>query len=553
MSQPNQLQLVPLGGLGEFGMNLMVYRWGDDCIVVDAGLMFPGEEHLGVDVVLPDMSYLDGCGTLHGVVLTHGHEDHIGALPYLLARHDVPVFGTPYTLGLVRRRLAERQGLADRSLLPLDGAGLTLGPFTVESLPAAHSIPQSRMLVVRTPIGVVVHTADFKLDPAPIDGAGTDLDALGRLGQAGVLALLADSTNADRPGATPGERSVAEAIEPLVRRTRGRIVVTTFASHVHRLRLLGEIAARNRRRLALVGASLCAHADVAEQLGLLPLPDGSRVAADAIMDLAADRVLVVASGSQGEPASAMARIAVARHPQVAIGAGDLVIHSARSIPGSEKSISRMVNHALRRGAEVVTAADAPVHVSGHAAADELRTLHRLLKPRFLIPIHGEYKQLAAHVRLALDSGIESRRVVLAESGDVIAISPERVEIAGRVRVGQVLIDADLGEVDLSVLEDRRRIAGDGLVVPVVAVRRESGVVDGYPEIVTRGFAPLSGESDGSWIEEARRIVAASVTAATPEERGDEGLLRERVQTELRRFLRRRTNRRPLVIPVILEL
>ena len=554
MSHPTQLQLVPLGGLGEFGMNSMVYRWGSDCLVVDAGMMFPGESHLGIDVVVPDLSFLESCGTLHAVILTHGHEDHIGALPYLLARHDVPVYATPYTRGLLRRRLDEYDTASGRELRTLGHDPLSLGPFTVEALAVPHSIPQSRMLAVHTPVGTVVHTADFKLDPDPVDGFGADLPRrLGDLGRDGVLAVLSDSTNADRPGTTPGERSVAGALARLVAGARGRVVVTTFASHMHRLQLLGEIAARHGRRLALVGASLRAHADVAQQHGLLPFPAGLRVPPERIMDLAPDQVLVVAAGSQGEPLSAMARIAVGSHKHVEIGDGDLVIHSAREIPGCGKSIARMINHLLRRGAEVSTAADAPVHVSGHAAQDELRQLLQLLRPRYVVPIHGEYRQLSAHARLAVDCGIDVSRVQLADSGDVIAVDHDGISVVDRVQVGQVFIDRTLDEVDLSVLHDRRRIAGDGIVVPVIAVHRESGAANGYPKILACGFVPISDDPAGDVMAEARRVVAAALADATAEERGDEGLLRARIQTELKRFLRRRTNRRPLVIPVILEL
>ena len=552
MSRPTKLELVPLGGLGEFGMNLMVYRWGADSLVVDAGMMFPGEEHLGVDVVIPDLSYLESCGTLHGVVLTHGHEDHIGALPYLLARHDVPVYGTPYTLGLARRRLAEHGAAAAAGLYPLDATPVRLGPFTVEPLAAAHSIPQSRMLVVHTPLGPIVHTADFKLDPDPVDGIGTDMVRLAALGRDGVLALLSDSTNADRPGRTPGERHVLEGFEPLLARARGRVIVTTFASHIHRLELLAHLAARHGRRLALIGTSLEAHVEVAEGLGLLRWPAGVRLQADAVGTLPPEHVLAVVSGSQGEPNSAMARVAVGRHRQLAIGPGDLVVHAARQIPGNEKAIGRLINHLLRRGAEVVTAAEAPVHVSGHAAADELATLFELLRPRAFLPIHGEYRQLAAHARLARAAGLCAASVVEAESGDVVALSASGPAVVDRVPVGQVFIDESLDPVDHAVLRERRRLADDGIVVAVVALRRASGAIDGYPQILARGFVP-GADGTADWIAEARRVIVDLLADALPEERGDEGLLRARVQTELGRFLRRRTGRRPLVVPVILEL
>jgi ribonuclease J len=535
-------------------MNLMLYRWGQDCLVVDAGMMFPGAEHLGVDVVIPDMSFLDECGRLLAVILTHGHEDHIGALPYLLAKHDVPVYSTPYTQGLIRHRLEEHNLLSGRSLhlLPADGAPLTFGPFQVESLTAAHSIPQARMLVLRTPLGVIVHTADFKLDPTPVDGVGTDMRRLAQLGREGVLALLSDSTNADQPGFTPSERSVRPGLEALLVRSSHRIFVTTFSSHIHRVQQLGQLAQRHGRKIALVGTSLRVHAEVAERLGLLQLPAGTRVSAETAMTLPRQQVLIVASGSQGEPMSAAARIAVGKHREVEIDTGDLVIHSARPIPGNHKSIGRMLNHFLRRGAEVVTAAEAPIHVSGHPAQDELRLLLQLLRPKYLVPIHGEYRQLHAHARLGVDCGMDPAHVQLADTGDVIALDDRTIGIRDRVRVGQVFLDATLEQVDRAMLRDRKRVAWDGLVVPVVAVDRQRGVLSGYPQILTRGFLP-DVEPDEGLLLEAKQLLAQSLTDASPEERADEGLLRARIQAELKRFLRRRTQREPLILPVIVEL
>jgi len=551
----SHLEVIALGGLGEFGMNMTVYRWGGDCLVVDAGMMFPGSEHLGVDVVIPDMSFLDDCGTLHAIVLTHGHEDHIGALSYLLARRDLPVYATPFTAGLVERRLTEHGIAAGRRILPLPAAGEAsrLGPFVLETITAAHSIPQARMLVLRTPAGIVVHTADFKLDPSPLDEEGTDLARLAAIGGEGVLLLLSDSTNADRPGFTPGERSVVAALDRLLAGASGRVVVTTFSSQIQRIGALGRLAARHGRRLALAGTSLQGHAEVADRLGLLRLPPDVRVGLESAGEIEPRRLLVIAGGSQGEPMSAMARIAVGKHRHVAIGEGDLAIHSAREIPGNEKSIGRMINHLMRRGAEVVSARDAAVHVSGHASQDELRLLLRLLRPRFFVPIHGEYRQLRAHARLAAEAGLDAGRICLADTGDVIAVGPAAIGIGGRVRVGQVMIDGTLEEIDWTVLRDRRRIAGDGIVVPVVAVDRASGSVNALPEIIARGFGPIGEHTDDELMLEARQVVAATLRDASPEERTDEGLLRARVQGDLRRFLRRRTQRQPLVIPVIVEL
>jgi ribonuclease J len=546
------LEIIPLGGLGEFGMNLMVYRSGEDCLVVDAGMMFPGAEHLGVDVVIPDLAFLDDCGTIHGVILTHGHEDHQGALPFLLGRHDVPVYATPLSLGLLRRRLTDRgfEGRPALRDLPTDGTMVEIGPFTVEALRVAHSIPQSVMVVLRTEHGTLVHTADFKLDPMPLDGVGVEIaDRLERIGGEGVLALLSDSTNAEVPGFTPGERSVGPALDGLIAGARRRVFVTSFASNVHRVQQVAELASRHGRRVALVGSSMVAHAEVAERLGLLSFPAGTRVDPETAMNLRPEAAVFLTTGSQGEPMSALARIAVDRHRDVRLEDGDLVIHSARIIPGNGKSISRMFNHLLRRGAEIVTGETARVHVSGHPSKEELRQVLNLVRPRFFIPIHGEYRQLAAHLRLARETGLEAGRCLLAESGDRIVLDEHECVVSDRVHVGQVFIDASMEEVDLAVLRDRRRIAGDGVVVPVVALDRERGL--DTVEIVSRGFLAEGGEN--GLISEVEELTHRVLAEATPEERTDEGVLKVRVQTELKRFLRRRAQRRPLILPVILEL
>ena len=547
------LEIIPLGGLGEFGMNLMVYRYGGDCLVVDAGMMFPGAEHLGVDVVVPNMEFLDDCGTIHAVLLTHGHEDHIGALPFLLARRDVPVYGSPYTLGLVRGRVAQHDlETAPRLLaLPSNGTPLNLGPFTVATLPVSHSIPQSAMLIIETPVGRIVHTADFKLDPYPLSGPGTDLARLARLGEEGVLALLSDSTNAELPGFTAGERTVGPALDRAIAGSRGRVLVTTFSSNIHRLQQVIDAAIAHGRKVAIVGSSMEFHTDVAAHLGLLRIPAGVAVTAEAAMNLASERALFLVTGSQGEPTSALARIAVDKHRDVVISEGDLVLHSARSIPGNDKSISRMFNHLLRRGATVVTASDAPIHVSGHPRRDELALLIHLLRPKFLLPIHGEYRQLAAHAAVGRGCGLPADRVVLAESGDLMALTENDFKRVERVPVGQVFIDGALDRVDFTMLRDRRQIAGDGIVVAVVAVHRDSGLVSGPAEIASRGF--VSDATEEELLREARGAVALSLAETSREERADEGLLKAKIQAGLRRFLRKRTQKRPLIIPVIVEL
>jgi ribonuclease J len=554
LSVSNRLEVIPLGGLGEFGMNIMVYRIGRECIVVDAGMMFPGPEHPGVDVIVPDLTFLEDCGTIHGVVLTHGHEDHVGALPYLLERHDVPVYATPHCRGLVRLRLEERAPSLERALHLLPGAdeSLALGPFELRTLGVAHSIPQSKMLVLDTSVGTLLHTADFKFDPDPPDGEGTDPAPLRELGDRGVLAMLSDSTNADRPGATPGEREVARGLEQVIANAEGKVLVTTFASNVQRIGILANIARRTGRRLALVGSSIETQIDVASRLGLIAIPPGVRIAPDNVMDQPPSEVLVAATGSQGEPLSAMARMASDRHRHVRIEEGDVVIHSARRIPGNEKTIDRMFDELVRRGATVVTAREAMVHASGHPSQDDLRRLIELVRPRYLVPIHGEYRQLKAHHDLAVSTGMSAGQVPVIESGDVLRIDGETIEVVDQVPVGRVFMDASAARVDPDLLRDRRRSAADGVVVAVVALDREGRPAPGYPQIVTRGFVPDASVPNG-FHREARRVVVSALAAATDRQRFDPSALEERIHTDLKRFLRRRIQRSPLIIPVVTEL
>ena len=551
MSARPQLEVVPLGGLGEFGMNLMLYRWGGECLIVDAGMMFPGDYLPGVDFVLPELSFLDEAGSLLGVVLTHAHEDHIGAVPYLLDRHDVPVWGTPYTIELLRRRFAQRETKTTPDLrsLPSSPENVRIGPFGVEAIAVAHSVPQSRLIVLETPAGRVVHSGDFKLDPNPPDGEGTDCRRLIEIGRQGILALLSDSTNADRPGTTPGEASVRDGLDEVLERSDGRVVLTTFASNVQRLAGLGKLAERHGRRLALLGPAVNLHADIAGQLDLLPLRPGVRIGAEQLGELAPDQVLVVAAGSQGEPLSAMSRIAAGKHRDIALEAGDTVIHSARIIPGNEKPIGRMINRVLRQGARVITANDAPVHVSGHAAAAELRQLLEWLKPRWFVPIHGEYRQLHAHVRLAVGAGLEPQRVLLAESGDRIRIDEETFEISGRVPVGRTYMEAAGDEVTLELVRDRRKSSNHGVVVVVVDIDKHSGTAKGYPWIATRGFTP-GVDDEGEMLDRFSQAIAAAIEEAPAKERHDASALEARIELHLRRSIRRNAQRYPLIIAMV---
>jgi len=546
-----QLEIIPLGGLGEFGMNLMLYRWGDDCLIVDAGMMFPGDYLPGVDFVLPDLSFLDAAGHLLGVVLTHAHEDHIGAVPYLLDRHDVPVWGSRYTIEVLRQRFAQRETetTPDFRFLPPSPESVRIGPFGVEAVPVAHSIPQSRLIVLDTPVGRVIHTGDLRLDPAPPDGEGTDHDRLIELGRQGVLALLSDSTNADRPGTTPGEAVVHRGLDDVLEHATGRVVLTTFASNVQRVAGLGRLAERHGRRLALLGASINQHAEIAQRLNLLPLTPGLRIAGDRLAELARDQVLAIASGSQGEPLSAMSRIAAGTHRDIALEPGDTVVHSARIIPGNEKRIGRMFNRLLRQGAQVITADDAAVHVSGHACAGDLQQLLEWLKPRWFVPIHGEYRQLHAHVRLAVSVGLDPRHVLLAESGDRIRIDESTFAIAGQVPVGRTYMEAAGDEVAWELVRDRKKSSNDGVVVAVVDIDEDAGTTKGYPWIATRGFTP-NVDDEGEMLDRFRQAIAQALEEAPAAERADATALAARIELHLRRCIRRNVQRYPLIIAMV---
>ncbi len=532
-------------------MNLMLYRWGGDALIVDAGMMFPGDYLPGVDFVLPDLSFLDDAGRIRGIVLTHAHEDHVGAVPYLLDRHALPVWGSPYTIELLRRRLAQRETSAapDLRLLPDSPHSVNIGPFEVEAVAVAHSVPQSRLIVLGTPAGRVVHSGDFKLDPDPPDGQGTDRERLIEIGREGVLALLSDSTNAEVPGSTAGELAVQRGLDDVLGRATGRVVLTTFASNVQRLASLGKLARRHGRRLALLGAAVNTHAEIAQQLDLLPMPPGTRVAGEQLANLPRDQVLAVASGSQAEPLSAMARIAAATHRDVTLEPGDTVIHSARIIPGNEKPIGRMINLLMRQGAHVITAGDAPVHVSGHASSAELQQLLEWIRPRWFVPIHGEYRQLHAHVRLAVACGIEPSRVLLIESGDRIRVAENTFEVAGQVPAGRTYMEAAGDEVAWELVRDRRKSSNHGVVVAVVDIDPQSGKTKGYPWIVARGFTPGVAD-EGEMLDRSRQAIATALEEASAGERSDARALEELIQLHLRRCYRRTVQRHPLIIAVV---
>ena len=551
-----KLQVIPLGGLGEFGMNSLALRYGDDILVIDAGMMFPEEDLLGVDIVTPDFSYLEeNKQHVRGLILTHGHEDHIGATPFFLAELSVPVYGTAFTLALVERRLAEHdlENAVDfRPVKP--GERVEIGPFVVDFIHVTHSIVSAVALAVATPLGVVIHTGDFKVDPTPTDNKLFDLHALAEYGKRGVLLLLSDSTNVDRPGYTESERAVRPRLEDIFNRAEKKIVISCFSSSIHRLQQVLDLSAEVGRKIAFVGRSLLQVTEIAHSKKLLEIPDGILLRTQDIMDFDPSRIVVVASGTQGEPMSSMARIAVDNHRNVSLEKGDTVVLSARIIPGNEKAIYRMINHISRRGAEVIYGSmNPPVHVSGHASSGELSLVLNLLKPRYFVPIHGEYRQLAKHAALAAQMahlGIEETFIL--ETGQVLEIDQQGARRAGTVPVGRLCIDSGtLDEfVEDLVIRDRRHLSEDGFVVPIVAINRLTGKSEGSPEIVSRGF--VSPDDGSELLKRASGVVAQTLAESSSEERSDSGVIQEKIRRDLKRFLNKEAARRPLILPVILE-
>ncbi|MBI3447800.1 MAG: ribonuclease J [Acidobacteria bacterium] len=535
-------------------MNMMAIRYGDAAIVIDAGLMFPEDSFHGVDFIVPDMTYLlDEPAIVKAVFLSHGHEDHIGALPHLFQRVKCPVYGTKLTLGFARQRLEEyRIDTHANELNPVrPGETVEAGPFRVEFLQVTHSIPDAVAMAIRTPVGTIVHTADFKIDQTPVDGRLFDFRRFTELGSEGVLALLSDSTNAARPGFTPSEREVGRALEPLVKAAKGRVIVTTFASNIHRLQQIVAIAARTGRKVAFLGRSVASNVRVSEELGYMHVPPGIVIDPRELERHPPGELVAIVSGSQGEPMSALSRLALNDHRDLTIGRGDLVILSARRIPGNERPIGRVVNHLCRRGADVLLD-DGParIHVSGHASREELKIMLSLTRPKYFIPVHGDFQHLSQHARIATEMGWPDERVLLAETGDIIELDEGSARVTGKARVGSVFIDGTLEEVEEMVIRDRRHIAEDGVVVPIVLIDQHTGNVESEPEIVSRGFVWVQDEKQ--LFSEAAAVVMESIRGCSVEERGDNGFITMRIQADLKRFLRKRTQRRPMIIPVVLE-
>lgn len=547
------VRLIPLGGLGEIGLNMMLVEFGDDVVAVDCGLMFPDPDEMpGVDYVIPDFSYALGKRDgFRAVLLTHGHEDHVGALPYLLRQAPVPVYGTPLTLALVAEKLREH-GLAEtadlRPVRPRDR--LEIGPFRIEPIRVTHSIADGIGLAIDTPVGLVVHTGDFKLDPTPLDGEPPDYRRFAELGEQGVLVLLSDSTNVERPGHTRSEAEVGQALRERFRAARGRIVLATFASHVHRIQQVLTLAAEHGRRVALLGMSMERSVRVAADLGYLRVPAGVLLPLEDLAALPPERQVVLSTGSQGEPNSALALLAAGEHKAMQVERGDLVIISARVIPGHERTVGRVVNALLRRGAEVLYEDNAFVHVSGHASQEELKLMLALTRPRFFIPVHGEYRHLLAHARLAQGVGLGADRILLVEDGVGVEVTKTTARVLGRYPVGRVLVDGKgVGDVGGVVLRDRQILAESGLVAVALVFDREGRLVGG-PEIASRGFVHV--QENQPLIEELRQAVVEALARRDPGRVWDREATAGLVRSTVRSFINQRFQRKPVVLPLILE-
>jgi ribonuclease J len=554
LSKPLQsLFAIPLGGLGEFGMNMMALRYGDDIIVIDAGMMFPESELLGVDLVIPDISYLkQNRQHVRAIVLTHGHEDHIGALPYILRDLNVPVYGTRFTLALVKKRITEA-GLLESTTLRevMPGRRIEIGPYEIEMIPVTHSTIDCVALAVRTPVGVIIHTGDFKIDHTPVGGAGFDIHTFARYGNEGVLALFSDSTNVERPGITPSERAVVPRIEELARSAPKRVILSCFASSIHRIQQVIDIASRVGRKVAFVGRSMVDNVEIAHDLEYLRIPDGMVVRSQDIRAFDPRKIIIMASGSQAEPMSSLSRIAVDNHRFVSVDENDTVILSSRIIPGNEKAIFRMLDHMFRRRALVYYDNSAGViHVSGHASQEEQKLVLQLVKPKYFIPVHGEYRHLFRHAALAHQLGVVSEEILLVENGQNIEFTEDGVHRRDPVTAGRVLVDSgSLEEIEEVVVRERKHLSEDGVVVPIIAIDKHSGKLESQPEIVSRGFMSDNGSD---LVAGARDIVLRTINTSNAEERADWSVIKEKIRVDLKRFISKQTSKRPLILPVILE-
>jgi ribonuclease J len=548
------LKFIPLGGLGEIGLNMALLEYGNDIIVIDCGLMFPDASMLGIDLVVPDITYLrERAERVRGIILTHGHEDHIGALPYILPEINPPLFGTALTLGLVKAKLTEfdlNEKVDLRVVTPRQI--VTAGCFSIEFIRVTHSIVDGCGLAIRTPEGIVIHTGDFKIDQTPVDGELTDLASFARYGEEGVLALMADSTNVKREGYTISERAVGEAFQEIFPKCLGKIIVAAFSSNIHRVQQVVEAAVATGRKVLLNGRSMIANVNISRELGYLRIPDGLFIDLKELPHIPREQVCIISTGSQGEPMSSLTRIAMDDHKQIRLEPGDTVILSSRVIPGNEKTITDMINHLYRRGAEVFHEQVSEVHVSGHASQEELKLIHNLTRPQWFIPVHGEYRHLVRHARLAQRLGLPKERCIIANNGDVIAFSGGEGCIIGQVESGRVFVDGKgIGDIGEIVLKDRKHLSEDGMVVVIIGITQYNGQIIYGPDIVSRGF--VFEDESRDYLDAARQVVTNKLSELNVEVMADLNEVKQEVRAVLRRFFKKTIERRPVILPLILEM
>ena len=550
--QTKKLKIIPLGGLGEFGMNCLALRWEDDIIVIDAGLMFPESELLGVDIVVPDISYLvENKAHVRAIILTHGHMDHIGGLAWILSEIKVPVYATEFTLAYVEGNLEENQLLDETELIEIvPREKFTIGPFTIEPIHVTHSLVDAVSLAIETPVGIVIHTGDFKIDLAPLDGKLFDLHTFAEYGKRGVLALLQDSTNVDRSGFTPGEAAVIPRLDEIFSRTQKKLFFSCFSSSIYRIRIALDLARQHGRKVAVIGRSMMESTEIAQDLGHIEIPQGLIINPGQIRDYPPEQLMLLISGTQGEPMSALSRAAVDNHKHARIEPGDTVVLSSRIIPGNEKSIFRVIDHLYRRDAQVIydNGSNGLIHVSGHGSQEEMRLLINLVRPKYFIPVHGNYGNLRRHAQIAMDTGAVEHAIVI-EDGDVLELDKKEIRKHDKVTTGRVLIDSGSFSdvVEDLVLRDRRILSEDGIVIALLAINKRTGKVEQQPEVVMRGF----GGADIT--EQASQMVMKTLDGLTTEEKSDYGMVKEKVRTELKRLIQKTTGRRPMIMPVILEI
>ena len=542
----NKVQIIPLGGLGEIGKNMTAFRYGDDMILIDAGLMFPEDDMLGIDLVIPDISYLiENQDKLKGIFLTHGHEDHIGALPYVMKQIDCPVYGTALTLGILEGRLKENGVSSENCRIIKPGDKITAGAFKLDFIRVNHSIPDAIAIAINTPIGTIIHTGDFKIDHTPVDGQVTEFNKFAEYGDRGVLALLADSTNAERPGFTPSEKMVGKTFDDEFRYAKNRIIVATFSSNVHRIQQVIDAALQYDRKVAVIGRSMVNVVNIAKELGYLKAPEGEIIDIDETHNYTPDKIVIITTGSQGEPMSALTRMAMNDHKKVDIMPGDTVIISATPIPGNEKLVSRTIDHLYKLGADVIYEKSNGVHVSGHASQEEIKLMHNLVRPKFFIPVHGEFRHLIKHANLAQSLGMPKENIVIAENGSVIELTKNSIGINGKVD------GLGVGDVGNIVLRDRRQLSQDGIMIVVVTIDKENCHVVSGPDIVSRGFVYVR-EAEGL-MDEAKDKVQLALEKCEENGVSEWSAIKSTVRDSLGRFLYERTRRRPMILPIIMEI